>query len=79
MKKIILLISIMLTGCSDGPKTPEIKDINNITINGKAYKAFEYVKEFCQFPEAEKDINCFKAAKQRSKDSSRMVKVTPVH
>lgn len=71
MKKTLILASILLAGCTDASKTPEIKDIENITINDKSYTAIQYVREFCQFPEAEKDINCFKASKQANKDMSK--------
>lgn len=72
MKKTLMLASILLAGCTEASKTPEIKDIENITINDKSYTAIQYVREFCQFPEAEKDINCFKASKQANKDMSKL-------
>lgn len=71
MKKSLLLTSVILVGCGDVSKTPEIKDIENITVNDKSYTAMQYVREFCQFPEAEKDTNCFKASKQANKDMSK--------
>jgi hypothetical protein len=71
MKRTLLIASIILAGCSETTKTPEIKDIEKISIDGKPYTAMQYVKEFCQFPEAEKDMNCFKASKQANKDMSK--------
>lgn len=75
MKKALLLTLTILTGCTDTSKAPEIEDIENITVNDKNYSAMQYVKEFCQFPEAEKDPNCFKASKQANKDMSKFRKV----
>jgi hypothetical protein len=72
MKRILLLASILCAGCTDASKAPEIKDIENITINDKSYTAIQYVREFCQFPEADKDTNCFKASKQANKDMSKL-------
>jgi hypothetical protein len=77
MKRIFLIASVTLAGCSETTKTPEIKDIEKISIDGKPYTAIQYVREFCQFPETEKDMNCFNASKQASKDMSKFRNVKP--
>jgi hypothetical protein len=77
MKRTLLVVSIILAGCSETTKTPEIKDIEKISIEGKAYTAIQYVREFCQFPEAEKDMNCINASKQANKDMSKFRSVKP--
>ena len=76
MKKILLTTLLMLTGCTEASKTPKISDASNIIVNDKKYTAIQYIREFCQFPEAEKDTNRHTASVQANKDTSKLRNVT---
>ncbi len=71
MKKILLATLVMITGCTEVSKIPKISDVSNIIVNDKKYTAIQYIREFCQFPEAEKDTNCYTASVQANKDMSK--------
>lgn len=76
MKKLITtaIVAILLAGCGD-KGAPEVKDVNNIVVDGKVFTPSEYLKEFCGKKDSPTDGNCLKVDSKRTSDMAKVKKV----